>query len=249
MSALLKSVEAIVAAPLVLAILIAVAGAIVRRHPPSRRFLLVCAVVVAYLGSISIVGDALIRSLESRYPPLGFDHPASQTVVVLGSGFRPHDGVPITAALDPDGLIRIAEGVRLAMQMPSVELVVSGGAPAGEAPPAQGYAELARALGIADSRLVVLSSPRNTAEEARAIAQRMGNKPFFLVTSAYHMPRAIRQMQRAGAAAIPAPTGQLTGSTCGYGWRSWIPNSDGLGKTERALHEYLGLLAFNLGFG
>jgi uncharacterized SAM-binding protein YcdF (DUF218 family) len=247
MSMFVKGVEAVVGAPLAVAMLMAIAGAIVRSRPRARRSLFVCALVVAYLGSISVVGDALIGSLESRYAPLGSDHPAPQAVVVLGSGFRPHDGVPITAALDGDGLIRLVEGVRLALQDPSIQLVVSGGAPPGKSAPALGYAELARSLGIADARLVILSSGENTAAEARAIAQLMGNKPFFLVTSAYHMPRAIRQMQRVGASAIPAPTGQLTGSVRGYGWRSWIPTSDGLGKSERAVHEYLGLLAFTLG--
>jgi uncharacterized SAM-binding protein YcdF (DUF218 family) len=119
--------------------------------------------------------------------------------------------------------------------------VVSGGSPGGRARPAEGYARLARALGVADASLVVLDTALDTAQEARAIAARLGNAPFLLVTSAWHMPRAMLQMKLAGAKAIPAPTGQLTGRP--MNWGSWLPSAAGLGRSERALHEYMGLAA------
>ena len=75
----------------------------------------------------------------------------------------------------------------------------------------------------------------------------LGSQPFLLVTSAYHMPRAMRQMRRAGAAAIPAPGQQLVRVKTGIEWGKLIPGSAGLGKTERAFHEYLGLLAMTFG--
>jgi uncharacterized SAM-binding protein YcdF (DUF218 family) len=89
--------------------------------------------------------------------------------------------------------------------------------------------------------MAVLNKGLDTAQEARAVAVQLGTAPFLLVTSAAHMPRAMRQMKRAGAQPIPAPTGQLTGRP--RGWDSWLPSSAGLGRTERALHEYLGLAA------
>ena len=48
-------------------------------------------------------------------------------------------------------------------------------------------------------------------------------------------------MKRVGANAIPAPTGQLTGRP--MHWNSWIPSAAGLGRSERALHEYMALAA------
>ncbi len=248
MITLMKVLGAILSSPLAIAMLIAAAGVMVRNRPRAKCWLLVCAALLAYLGSNSVVGDALLGSLERQYAPLYSGH-AANVVVVLGSGFLPHDDIPITAALDQDGLVRIVEGIRLARGQQIAKLVVSGGAAAGEAAPARGYAELAEALGIEDSRLIVLSSPQDTAAEARAIAQLLGSTPFLLVTSAYHMPRAIRQMIRAGAAAIPAPTGQMTGGVRTFAWRRWLPTSGGLGKCERALHEYLGLVALDLGVG
>jgi len=65
------------------------------------------------------------------------------------------------------------------------------------------------------------------------------------VTSAYHMPRAVRLMQLAGAHPIPAPTGQLAPRQLDFGALAWIPRSGSLHKTERALHEYMGLAIVN----
>ena len=68
--------------------------------------------------------------------------------------------------------------------------------------------ELADDLGVDVPRADVLGTPLDTAQEARAIAALIGRAPFILVTSAYHMPRAMRLMLQAGLDPIPAPTGQ-----------------------------------------
>jgi len=246
LTSLARAVAGFAAMPLVLTLLLAAAGLALRHR---GRWLLLCAAMLAYLAAIPAVGDGLLGSLEHRYPPLDARQPlpAADFVVVLGSGFSPHDGVPITAALDQDGLVRVVEGVRLARHPQIRKLILSGGAPAGQPAPARGYAELARDLGMEESRLISVATPQDTAAEAREIARLLGEQPFILVTSAYHMPRAMRLMARAGAHAIAAPTGQLTGGAQSNSWRQWLPDSGGLAKCERALHEYLGLAALELG--
>jgi uncharacterized SAM-binding protein YcdF (DUF218 family) len=233
--------------PLALSLLIAAIAVICRfaRRARLACALLVVAAAVVYTGSISVVGDALLGPLEHRYPPLHQDMPmpAVHYVVVLGAGYAPHDGVPVTAALTRDGLVRVVEAVRLARRLDDVKLVVSGGAPPGYSPSAQGYAELARDLGINPGSIVVLDTALDTRQEAQAIAALIGSAPFVLVTSAYHMPRAMLEMRRAGVAPVPAPTDQLVGGAEAASWRAWLPSSSGLRKTERALHEYLGLAA------
>lgn len=208
----------------------------------ARTWLVAGAVAIAYLVSIVPVGDALLSPLEGEYAPLRDDaFPRVGYVVVLGSGYAPHSGIPLTAALDQDGLVRVVEAVRLVRKLGMAKLIVSGGAPPGYPRPADGYEQLAREFGVPDASMMVLSKGLNTAQEAHAVAAQLGTAPFFLVTSAAHMPRAMWQMKRAGARPIPAPTGQLTGRP--RDWSSWLPSSAGLGRTERALHEYLGLAA------
>src|SRR5215472_14648461 len=103
--------------PLAVALLLALAGGVSRalRHRRAAHVLFGAAAVIAYFGTIPLVANLLIGPLERRYPPLhtGLQPLSARYVVVLGSGFAPYDDIPVTAALDSDGLSRIVEAVRL----------------------------------------------------------------------------------------------------------------------------------------
>jgi uncharacterized SAM-binding protein YcdF (DUF218 family) len=245
----IKHLVEVAATPLVLALLIAIAGALVRVFGRRRisAVLWLAAASLVYLSAIEPVANALLAPLERRYPPLGDiqNLPPVHYIVVLGSSYGPHDGIPITAALDANGLARIAEGVRLMRQVHGARLIVSGGAPEGQEASAIGYAKFAVDFGIDPDAIVKLDKSLDTAEEASSIAALIGAAPFIMVTSAYHMPRAVHLMQLAGAHPTPAPTGQLAPGHMTYGAGGWIPASASLRKTERALHEYMGMAIVN----
>jgi len=247
----LKQSVGLLGMPLVIGFLIAVLAVAYhlrgRTRAACRLFLL--AGLLTYLASIRLVGDALLSPLERRYAALSEEQPPPQagSVVVLGSDYRPRAGISTTAALDGDGLVRIVEGIRLTRRLGSARLVVSGGAPPGEVPPAFGYADFARRFGVPEASIVTLSGSLDTHAEARAVADLLGPAPFILVTSAYHIPRALWLMERAGAHAIPAPVGQRARGTDRHLIGALIPGSSGLSETEHALHEYIGLLAMTLG--
>jgi len=246
----LKHFADVLAAPLALALLLAFAAAIFRWRGRKRTAagVLIAAGALVYGASTATVGDWLLKPLEGQYPPVHDQSlPQAGWIVVLGSAYLPHNGVPVTAAIDRDGLVRIVEAVRLARKYPVVRLLVSGGAPTGLGRPAQGYAELARDLGVEERSIVISDQALDTNGEARDVVKLLGEQPFILVTSAYHMPRAVRLMRHVGARPIPAPTGQLVNTELGLDWRRFLPTSAGLGKSERALHEYLGLLAMAIG--
>lgn len=249
MYALGKVIGAI-ATPLIIALIIAAAAALCRaigRRPMAIKLTIVSA-VVAYLSTIGPIGSALLAPLERMHPPLSSDPPPHVNyVVVLGSGYTPRNGIPVTAAIDYDGIVRIVEGIRLMYQLQATKLVVSGGAPQRIASPAVGYAKLARELGIPGESLILLDLPRNTASEAAEIVALLRDRPFVLVTSAYHMPRAVRLVEAFGGRPIPAPTGQRANESTHWSWRAVLPSSSGLRKTEQALHEYLGLMAMEVG--
>lgn len=231
--------------PLSIALLIAVLACALQlrghRRLACRGY--IAALLVSLLASTSLVGAALLAPLEHRYAPL-LDPPPLHYVVVLGSDYRPASGLTDAGALDPEGLRRIVEGVRLVRHLNGAHLVVSGGAPAGRAPAAAGYARLAESLGIPPDWIILLGGSLDTHGEARAVVALLGSTPFILVTSAAHMPRAMTLMQRAGAAPVAAPAG---GQTEVGAFGALIPGSRGLSATERALHEYEGLLALKLG--
>jgi uncharacterized SAM-binding protein YcdF (DUF218 family) len=234
------------ATPMVVAAMVAAVGGILwargRQRAAGRLFIGAAAVV--YIASLLPVGDMLLGHLERQYPPLSeSDLPKVGYVVVLGASYWPRPAATVAAALGEEGLARIVEGVRIARRNGTARLVVSGGAPGGRAPPALGYAQMARELGIDNGSIVVLGESLNTGAEARSIAALTNGEPFLLVTSAYHMPRAVRLMERVNARPIPAPTDQQTGAAYAHYWNYFLPASAGLRRTERAIHEYLGLAA------
>lgn len=250
MMLLLKKLVGLLIAPLTLATILALAAAVLALFRRRRTgCLLVCAAgLIVYFASAPAVGELLLGPLERQFAPLAeHDVPATvQYIVVLGSGYEPHDRVPVTAALDSDGLVRVVEGIRLYHRLSVSRLVLSGGASGGQARSADGYALLAHDLGVPDLEITRLREPRDTAEEARAVIALVGDAQFILVTSAYHMPRAVRLMKRAGGNPIPAPTGQMV-SADGIGHaRAWLPSYLGLQRTGYAVHEGAGLLAMSL---
>jgi uncharacterized SAM-binding protein YcdF (DUF218 family) len=250
----LKLLAGVLAAPLALAFLLALVALVFRlfgRRKTSTT-LFASAVAFAWLCSLPVVGDMFLLPLESRYTSLDEAAPELaqvSAIVVLGSAYHPRHERPITAALDPEGLARIAEGVRLAVRFPAAKLVVSGGNPDPDTVPARGYARFAREFGIPAERVIVLDSARDTTQEAAAIAALLKSENFILVTSAQHMLRSMTLMERAGLRPIPAPTSNHVGRTLDISsWRDVvIPNAAGARKTEMAWHEYMGLAAIRLG--
>lgn len=204
-------------------------------------------VLLLVLASWWPVAEGLLAPLENRYPPVT-DLAALDgvtAVVVLGGGWRPKPGWPISSQLNESSAIRLFEGVRLLRALPEARLIVSGGTRRTDRPPvAQGYAQAARELGAPAARIAILDTPVDTAQEAYAVRAALGTgQRFVLVTSASHMPRAVRHFQRVGLDPIPAPTQHLTGRLKREWLEFWIPSADHLRKTERAVYEYLGLLA------
>lgn len=244
-----KQLVGVIATPLMLALLIA-AVALLLRVLDRRRlsaWLLTFAVLLAYSGATSPVANALLMPLESEYPPLDTGIAPPRSIVVLGSYYSPRDGLPVTSTLGPDGLTRIVEGVRLARLFPEAQLIVSGGAAPGYTPSARGYARLALELGIEPERLRIIDTPRDTKQEAAAIRAMLGSTPFVLVTSAAHMPRAMRLMLAAGARPFAAPTGHRADVSGSWTMRSVLPFASSLRDSEIAMHEYVGLLALSMG--
>lgn len=205
---------------------------------------------LVFLASWSPVADRLLEPLERAHAPL-LDVSALaeiSAVVVLGAGWEPDRDWPAPTRLTDSSLFRLTEGLRLLQELPDAALVVLGASRrAGVLPIAQGYADSARALGVSPDRIVVLDTPTDTALEAYAVREFLGTEArFLLVTSASHMPRSVQHFERVGLTPILAPTHFLTGRDWTNRLRYWLPSADGLRKSERAVYEYLGLLALEL---
>ena len=208
--------------------------------------LIALGITVAVAATLGPIANMLLRPLETRYPAVldaSALQPLPQYVAVLGSGYTPRAGLPVTAALDAAGVVRLAEGVRLLRQLHGAQLIVSGGPRRHEPAVARGYALAATALGVSADSVILLDTPTDTAAEIRALHIRIGDATVLLVTSAAHMPRAMALSRREGLHAMAAPTGNLAIDS---NW-SPLPSGSSLRKSETALHEYEGLVALEMG--
>ena len=212
------------------------------------RLPLTLAFVILCVASFRGVASLSTKVLETQYPPLAvgdipFSPEAKQTryIVVLGGGATFVENVPPASRLSSASLGRLVEGLRLAYLLPHTKLVFSGGLPTEKQPIADSMSVSAMSLGMDPARIITVPTARDTAEEAQAIAKVVGKDPFILVTSATHIPRAMRLFQALGMKPIAAPA-QYIGhrspdllSTYNIGW-----DVSSLEKTTGSVYEYLG---------
>lgn len=89
----------------------------------------------------------------------------------------------------------------------------------------------------------------NTAENAQFsfnILHAQGIDRIFLVTHAWHMPRAMRAFRRVGFAVVSAPMDFSSDKGGGGTFSNWIPSSGGLDMSYLAMHEGMGMIWYRL---
>ena len=136
----------------------------------------------------------------------------------------------------------------LARRYPNARVLFSGGTGALRSGTAEAKvaARLLENLGVARSRITLEDRSRNTLENAvfsKMIIQPKSGDRWLLVTSAYHMPRAIGVFRKAGFPVEPYPVDWRTrGAEDAV--RPFATMSDGLQRTDTAVHEWIGLLVY-----
>jgi uncharacterized SAM-binding protein YcdF (DUF218 family) len=163
-------------------------------------------------------------------------------IIVLGGvidASGPSPGVMLNEAAE-----RLAVVPELARRYPNARILFSGGSGAliddadAEASFAAGLLE---SFGIARDRIILEDRSRNTVENAvfsKAIVQPRPGERCLLVTSAYHMPRAIGVFRKAGFPVEPDPIDWRT-RRAEDGLRPFATIVDGLRRTDTAVHEWV----------
>jgi uncharacterized SAM-binding protein YcdF (DUF218 family) len=203
------------------------------------------------LFSLPIVGSALLRPLEAGqlalYPA---ERLAAETVkagrtprwiVVLGAGHAPDGRYPAVDRLGTTALGRLAEGVRLHHELPGTKLLLSGSY--GDLQPhAEVLAEAAVGLGVPREDIELEPTTVDTEDEATKLGRRVGKDTFILVTSATHMARALALFRGRGLDPIPSPAQHIGLGDPALGVGDFVPQAGSLGRSQIALHEYIGRL-------
>ncbi|MDQ2070116.1 YdcF family protein [Natronospira bacteriovora] len=228
---------------LVMLLLVLGAGFLILRWRRAGVGTVTGALLLLFLFANEPFGRLLLTPLESRYPALESVQGLEEVrwVVVLGSHASDASDLPATNRLSGVAALRLMEGIRLHNRLPESTLILSGGVAFSGSPSATVMSRAALELGADPERVTTHPGPRNTYEEAVKLRATLGEEAFILVTSASHMRRAMALAEAQGLNAIPAPTVWRTRSGKGDP-RRFLPSSTGLAMSERAMHEYVGLL-------
>lgn len=233
--------------PVGLVLALGAAGFILWRGRPGRRLgptLLIVAWALLAALSMPVVGGLLLAPLESDAgdyaDPAALKTAGVTDVVVLSGSHRPGPLSPADA-LGSSTSLRLLEGLRLWRGLgPEARLVLSGGGFADGGSAAAPMGELAVRLGVPREAMVLEEKSWDTKDQAVALRSLLDGRPFALVTSASHLPRALMIFRNHGLRPLPAPADFLSRSP-GAGLFAWLPQGQGLANSERALYEYIGL--------
>jgi uncharacterized SAM-binding protein YcdF (DUF218 family) len=210
-----------------------------------RRLALTSLVVLAVLG-LSPVGNALIIPLEQRFPPWNADGGAPDGIVVLGGAISGDVSTARNAVALNEAAERATAVAELARRYPAARIVFSGGSAAlffKEDPEAEIALRLFESFGIARERVLLESRSRNTIENAlfsKAMARPASGERWLLVTSAFHLPRAVGVFRRAGFDVEPYPVDFRTRGG-DDALRPFPTMGEGLRRTDLAVREWVGL--------
>jgi uncharacterized SAM-binding protein YcdF (DUF218 family) len=239
--ALRKLIEALLV-PIGLSELLMIVGIVFR-----RRWIAVCGVVTLYLFSTPMVGRLLMQPLEGVYGPKDVAaSPGADAIVVLSGGVV--RGITAPGVQWGGSANRYFAGFDLAVAGKAKFIVFSGAAADDSDGPSQGaiLRRAAIAHGIPPERVILVGSALTTEDEARAVSQLPNIRSILLVTSAYHMPRAVLLFRARGLDVTPFPTDERVLGPQKLGFFKLLPSSGALGDSEQALREYYGLAVYRI---
>jgi len=211
------------------------------------KILITFCAVAALIVAVVPIGQWAIVLLEDRFPPVT-ELPADvDGIVVAGGIVSPRVSVARGQVSLGSAVERLTAMADLADRYPNAKLIFSAGSgdilhP--ELKEANFVAPVLARMGLDTNRLVLEDQARNTFENAVNCFRLADPKPdetWLLVTSAFHMPRAVGTFRRAGWTVVPYPVDY---NTTGDELLLNFDLSRGLGHGGRALHEWLGLFFY-----
>ncbi len=242
--------------PLSLTLLCLIAGLLccARGRRRAGISLIVAATALLLAASQNQLSIWLVAPLENQFisaPAFSPDAPLPapwrdcEIVAVLGGGHASGKIQPATSRLSSSALARLVEAVRLGRGLPHATLLLCG--PFDENKPERpSHAEVLRdaavALGFPPARIHLLTAGRDTAGEIREITAWADGRQVALVTSAWHLPRAVAMARKCQLNVVPCPADYIYRPNAEEDGLDWSCGLDGLERTSRASREYLGLL-------
>ena len=210
------------------------------------KILIGFALVGIYLLSIEPVKNLILSPLENEYPFPKMQNLNCKFIVVLGGGEI--DGSPAEggkATVKPQVAKRLFEAFKVWKDL-KVPVIVTGGKVLWETEPeADAMKRFLTELGVPEKVIWEETRSKNTFQNALFVKKEVGSNKVCLVTSAYHMPRSVLIFRTLGMNVVPVPADYRVDRRA-YTWSDFMPNADNFRDSFLGLHEYLGILYFEL---
>lgn len=218
----------------------------------SAKALVTLGLLLLIISGYECVSGRILRILETQYPPINLSRVmphqdqgnvegSLKWIVVLAGGVAGDASLPPQLQISHHSRIRLIEGIRLHRKIPGSKIVLTGGIGFEGSPEATTMSRVAMELGVNRSDMVLEVESRDTKDHPFYVRDIVHDDPFILVTSAFHMPRAIKLFAKQGLFPIPAPTGQWTPPVQFWSVVNFFPSAAGMRLAELAYHEYMGL--------
>ena len=210
--------------------------------------LLAVALLWLWVCSTPVAGAVVLGPLVGQFPPQRIEElPSADAIVVLAGGVMPATDLrPFTHI--HTSADRAWHAARLYHAGKAPIVVASGGVvwPKWNLSSAASMRELLEALGVPKAAIVSEEESRNTRENAvhtARMATERGIKAVLLVTSPWHMPRAIATFRAAGLPATPAPSARAW-HPLHTGPLAYVPSATALSTNSKAMRELLARLVY-----
>lgn len=197
------------------------------------------------------LGETLLRPLENAVPPAPLQNTNVDGIILLTGDENERISMDRDTPIAGAASQRHIQLARLAQQFPEAKILVTGSSRPQHMAADYGVIKIVEknlaAMGVDSGRVIFEPQAVNTHENAlfgHAVARPQVGERWALVTSAYHMPRAVLSFEKVGWTVIPAPTDYMTASR--YSWDFRFSLSQQLRMLTIAMHEYVGLLAYRI---
>jgi uncharacterized SAM-binding protein YcdF (DUF218 family) len=237
--------------PLSLLLLLALGIILLYRRHKLAKPLILAAFGLLWIASTPYFAEGALHLLEAQTTPLNISrldgHHQADAIVILGGGtyFRAPEYAGQDTISDA-ALVRLRYGAELQRET-GKPILVTGGKPLGNS---VSEAQQMRLSLEQDFHVPVRwteDASDNTFENAYhsfRILQQAGIRRIYLVTHAWHMPRAAAVFRRAGFEVIEAPTAFTTRYRTDL--LTFLPHAESLEDSKVFIHEVIGLLWYRL---
>ncbi len=214
------------------------------------RALTSIAVLVGCIVAIFPMGSWINWHLENRFPAMRNLPQHVDGIIVAGGIIDPGTSHARGQPVIGGAVERLTAASSLALQFPDAQIIFSGGSGDllnQDLKEADYVAPFFIQMGIPAERVIFENQARNTVENAKItykIANPRPEETWVLVTSAFHMPRAMGTFRKAGWSILAYPTDY--GSRPQFNWHFGFNYFGNMGKLNGAVHEILGLIFYRL---